>query len=166
MEKTSQEDEFVKIIQDNEKIIYKVCSAYVTDESPVADLYQEVVYNLWRSFAGFRNESAVSTWIYRVALNTCITGLRKYMKRPKHVTLTDLSGQLIEANELDDTIREMYRLIRRLTSLEKAIVLLYLDEHPYQEIADITGLTPTNVGVRLVRIKEKLKKMSDSINKE
>lgn len=155
------DDEFVKLIQDNEKIIYKVCSVYVTDETPIADLYQDVVCNLWRSFAGFRHECAVSTWMYKVALNTCITGLRKYMKRPQHVSLSALSAHLIETNDLDDTIREMYRLIRRLSSLEKAIVLLYLDEHSYQEIADITGLTPTNVGVRLVRIKEKLKKMSE-----
>lgn len=162
MEKVSLDDEFVKLIQDNEKIIFKVCSMYVTDENPVADLYQEVVYNLWKSFAGFRNESAPSTWIYRVALNTCITGLRKYMKRPQHVSLSALSAHLIVADELDDAIREMYRLIRHLSSLEKAIVMLYLDEHSYQEIADITGLTPTNVGVRLVRIKEKLKKMSNN----
>lgn len=161
MEKISLDDEFVKLIQDNEKIIYKVCSVYVTDETPIADLYQDVVCNLWRSFAGFRHECAVSTWMYKVALNTCITGLRKYMKRPQHVSLSALSAHLIETNDLDDTIREMYRLIRRLSSLEKAIVLLYLDEHSYQEIADITGLTPTNVGVRLVRIKEKLKKMSE-----
>lgn len=159
MENRSLDDEFVALVRDNEKIIYKVCSAYVTDENPVADLYQEVVCNLWKSFSGFRNESAVSTWIYRVALNTCITGLRKYMKRPQQVSLSGLSEQLIEANEWDDAIREMYRLIRCLSSLEKAIVLLYLDEHSYQKIADITGLTPTNVGVRLVRIKEKLKKM-------
>lgn len=162
MEKVSLDDEFVKLIQDNEKIIYKVCSVYVTDENPMADLYQDVVCNLWRSFAGFRYESAVSTWIYKVALNTCITGLRKYMKRPQHVSLSNLSAHLMETNDMDDTIREMYRLIRCLSSLEKAIVLLYLDEHSYQEIADITGLTPTNVGVRLVRIKEKLKKMSEN----
>ncbi|MDD2436005.1 MAG: sigma-70 family RNA polymerase sigma factor [Massilibacteroides sp.] len=160
MKKISLDDEFVKLIQDNEKIIYKVCSVYVSDETPMADLYQDVVCNLWKSFTGFRRECTVSTWIYRVALNTCISDLRKYMKRPKHVSLSLLSAHLIETNELDDAIREMYCLIRRLSSLEKAIVLLYLDEYSYQEIADITGLTPTNVGVRLVRIKEKLKKMS------
>lgn len=165
MEKRSLDDEFVQLIQENEKIIYKVCSVYVTDEDTMADLYQDVVCNLWRSFEGFRKECAPSTWIYRVALNTCITRLRKYMKRPPHVSLSALSAHLIEASDLDDTIREMYRLIRRLSALEKAIVLLYLDEHSYQEIADITGLTPTNVGVRLVRIKEKLKKMSE-INNE
>ncbi|MDD4514731.1 sigma-70 family RNA polymerase sigma factor [Massilibacteroides sp.] len=160
MDKVSLDDEFVKLIQDNEKIIYKVCSVYVTDENPIADLYQDVVCNLWRAFAGFRRECAVSTWIYKVSLNTCITGLRKYMKRPQHVSLSALSAHLMETDQ-DDTIREMYRLIRRLSALEKAIVLLYLDEHSYQEIADITGLTSSNVGVRLVRIKEKLKKMSE-----
>ncbi|WP_085537354.1 RNA polymerase sigma factor [Massilibacteroides vaginae] len=162
MEKISLDDEFVKLIQDNEKIIYKVCSVYVTDDNPIADLYQDVVCNLWRSFAGFRQECAASTWIYKVALNTCITGLRKYMKRPQHVSLAALTAHLMETDQMDGTIREMYRLIRRLSSLEKAIILLYLDEHSYQEIADITGLTPTNVGVRLVRIKEKLKKMSEN----
>ena len=164
MKKKNLENEFVKLIQDNEKIIYKVCSVYVTDDNTIADLYLEVVCNLWRSYEGFRQECAPSTWIYKVALNTCITGLRKYMKRPQHVSLNCLSEHLIATDQFDDAIREMYRLIRCLSSLEKAIILLYLDEYSYQEIADITGLTMTNIGVRLVRIKEKLKKMSESLN--
>lgn len=162
MKTTQSEDAFVKLVQENEKIIYKVCSLYVTDEYPIADLYQDVVYNLWRSFENFRYEAAVSTWMYKVALNTCISRLRKTSKRPQHVSLSSLSEYLTETNEVNENIREMYRLVRRLNSLEKAIVLLYLEERSYQEIAEITGLTPTNIGVRLVRIKEKLRKMSET----
>lgn len=165
MKRMNPDDEFVKLVQDNEKIIYKVCSVYVTDEYSMADLYQDVVYNLWKSFQGFRGECAISTWMYKVALNTCISQLRKNMKRPQHVSLSALCDHLSETGGMEENIREMYSLIRRLTSLEKAIVLLYLDEHSYQEIADITGLTPTNIGVRLVRIKEKLKKMSENLMK-
>lgn len=148
------ENEFIKLIQDNEKIIFKVCSAYVSDENPLADLYQDVVCNLWKSFAGFRNESSVSTWMYKVALNTCVTNLRRVIKKPQQVSISALSLHLADANELSEDIREMYRLIRRLSSLEKAIVLLYLDGRSYQEIAEITGLKPTTVGVRLMRVKE------------
>lgn len=156
------EKEFIKLIQDNEKIIFKVCSAYVSDENPLADLYQDVVCNLWKSFPGFRNESSVSTWMYKVALNTCVTNLRRVMKKPPQISISALSSHLEEKSELSDDIREMYRLIRQLSSLEKAIVLLYLDGRSYQEIAEISGLKPTTVGVRLMRIKEKLKKMSES----
>lgn len=162
MKNTSLDNEFVKLIQNNEKIIYKVCSCYVSEENPLPDLYQEAIYNLWKAFPAFRHDSAVSTWIYRIALNSCITGLRKEMRKPLHVPLTQFSSQLFSVDGLDDNIREMYRLIRKLSAMEKAIVMLYLDEQPYQEIAKITGLSPSNVGTRLARIREKLKRMSEN----
>jgi|SRR5690554_1228512 len=162
MEKNKREQAFVKIVQDHERIIYKVCSIYVSDTFPLADLYQEVVCNLWNGFPKFRNESTVSTWIYRVALNTCISGTRKEKKRPKgYLSVEELTDWLVEPESLDESIREMYRLINRLKTLEKVIVLLYLEEKSYQEIADITGFTLSNVGTKLKRAKEKLKQMSD-----
>jgi RNA polymerase sigma-70 factor (ECF subfamily) len=154
------EKAFIELVQQNERLIYKVCSFYVSDEFPMTDLYQEVVYNLWRSFPKFRNESSLSTWMYRIALNTCISGIRKELKRPKHVSILELEGHLIEPESMEENIREMYKLIHQLKTLERAIILLYLEEKSYQEIADITGLTINNVAIKLKRIKEKLKKMS------
>ena len=153
---------FIELVQQNERLIYKVCSFYVSDEFPMTDLYQEVVYNLWRSFPKFRNESSLSTWMYRIALNTCISGIRKELKRPKHVPIAELEEHLIEPESMEENIREMYKLIYRLKTLERAIILLYLEEKSYQEIADITGLTINNVAIKLKRIKEKLKKMSEN----
>jgi RNA polymerase sigma-70 factor (ECF subfamily) len=135
---------------------------YVSQEFPLADLYQEVVYNLWKSYPKFRNECSQSTWLYRIALNTCITGMRKELRRPKHVPILDLAEYLVEPESMEEYIKEMYRLIYQLKTLERAIVLLYLEEKSYQEIADITGLTLNNVAVKLKRIKEKLIKMSEN----
>ena len=83
MEKLELEKAFIAIVREYERVIYKVCSFYVSDEFPIADLYQEVVCSLWIAFPRFRNECAVSTWVYRIALNTCITGVRKDIRRPK-----------------------------------------------------------------------------------
>ena len=162
MNNSNIEKAFIELIRGNERLIYKVCSIYVSDEFPIADLYQEVVYNLWKGFPKFRNECSVSTWMYRIALNTCITGIRKELRRPQHVSVHELKEYLIEPESMEGNIREMYKLIYRLKTLERAIILLYLEEKSYQEIADITGLTLNNVAIKLKRIKEKLKKMSEN----
>ena len=156
------EKAFIELIRQNERLIYKVCSVYASDEFPIADLYQEVVYNLWKSFPKFRHESSLSTWMYRVALNTCITGMRKASKRPLRLVNLDLAEHLPEPESMEENIREMYQLIHQLKTLERAIILLWLEEKSYREIADITGLTVNNTAIRLKRIKEKLKKMSNN----
>jgi len=156
------EKAFIALVQENERLIYKVCSFYASDEFPMTDLYQEVVYNLWRSFPKFRQESSISTWMYRVALNTCVSGVRKELKRPKHVPILELEEHLVEPESMNENIREMYKLIHQLKSVERAIILLWLEEKSYQEIADITGFTLNNVAIKLKRIKEKLKKMSEN----
>jgi RNA polymerase sigma-70 factor (ECF subfamily) len=162
MDKSNSENAFIELIQQNERLIYKVCSMYVSDEFPMADLYQEVVYNLWKSFPKFRNECSESTWMYRIALNTCISGMRKELRRPPHVSIIDMNEYLIEPESMEENIKEMYKLIYQLKTLERAIILLYLEEKSYQEMADITGLTLSNVAVKLKRIKEKLIKMSNN----
>jgi len=162
MEKSEMEKVFIAMLRQYERVIYKVCSFYVSDEFPMADLYQEVVCNLWISFPKFRNESAVSTWIYRIALNTCITGMRKDIRRVKgSVPVVMLAESLPAPESMEENIREMYRLIAQLKTLEKAVVLLYLEEKSYQEIADITGLTVSNVATKLKRSREKLIQMSN-----
>ncbi len=162
MSNSKQEEAFVGLIKENEWVIYKVCSFYISDEFPLADLYQEVVCNLWKAYPKFRNECSISTWIYRIALNTCISGMRKELRKPRHVALVDLKEYLVEPESMEENIREMYKLIHQLKNLERAIVLLYLEEKSYQEIADITGLTLNNVAIKLMRIKEKLRKMSEN----
>ncbi|WP_165040877.1 RNA polymerase sigma factor [Dysgonomonas sp. ZJ709] len=161
MDKIDLENRFIEIIRKNERIIYKVCSFYFSDELPLSDLYQETVCNLWTAFPKFRNECTISTWIYRIALNTCVSGLRKETRQPKGMSASALYESLPAPEDMSEQIKEMYRLIHQLKTMEKAIVLLYLEEKSYQEIADITGLTVSNVATKLKRSKEKLKQMSN-----
>ena len=158
MDKTEQE--FVALIKEYERVIYKVCYLYATPNAPFNDLYQEVVLNLWKAFPKFRRECKLSTWIYRISLNTCISFMRKEKSIPEIVSLTPAEADRSE--EWDETqamLRQLYRMINRLGQLEKSIILLYLEEKSYEEISEITGLTVTNVATKLNRIKEKLRKM-------
>lgn len=155
------EQAFVSLIKEYERVIYKVCYLYATPNAPLNDLYQEVVLNLWKAYPKFRGECKVSTWIYRIALNTCISFMRKEKNIPEIVSLTPAEADRSE--EWDETqamLKQMYRLINRLGQLEKSIILLYLEEKSYEEISEITGLTVTNVATKLNRIKEKLRKMN------
>ena len=164
MSKNSQaelEQAFIQMIRKNEKIIYKVCSFYVSEQSPIEDLYQETVLNLWKSFPKFRNESSFSTWIYRIALNSCISGIRKDSKHRRQVPLALSEEVAFEPDNMEEEIRELYRLIYQLKNVERAIILLWLEEKSYQEIAEITGLSLSNVATKLKRIKENLKTMSN-----
>ena len=161
MDKSEQEKKFIEMIKQNERVIYKVCSFYASDDDPLSDLYQDVVCNLWTAFPKFRGECSISTWIYRIALNTCISNFRKKKRVPQRTPLSDIQDAFIQPDDLTAEINEMYRLIRQLKNLERAIILLYLEEKSYQEIADITGLSLSNVAVKLKRTKEKLIKMSN-----
>ena len=158
---TGIEKAFIEMVRNNERVIYKVCSFYNSEEFPLQDLYQEVVSNLWISYPKFRNESSISTWIYRIALNTCISGIRKDKRRPKGTPVSFLHDSLFEPENMGEQIKEMYKLIHQLKTLERAIVLLWLEEKSYQEIADITGMSISNVATKLKRAKVKLKEMSN-----
>ncbi|MDR0714844.1 MAG: sigma-70 family RNA polymerase sigma factor [Bacteroidales bacterium] len=161
MDKNGREEKFIDMVKQNERVIYKVCSFYASEEDPLNDLYQDVVCNLWAAYPKFRGECSASTWIYRVALNTCISNFRKKKRASQNIDLYQLQDAFIQSEDLTDEIKEMYRLIHQLKNLERAIILLYLEEKSYQEIADITGLSLSNVAVKLKRIKEKLIKMSN-----
>lgn len=154
------EQEFVSVIREYERVIYKVCYLYATPYAPLNDLYQEVVLNLWKAFPKFRKECKISTWIYRIALNTCISFMRKEKSIPEIVTITRETDHTEEPDETEIMLRQLYRLINKLGQLEKSIILLYLEEKSYEEIAEITGLTLTNVATKLSRIKDKLRKMN------
>ncbi|SHE46774.1 RNA polymerase sigma factor [Dysgonomonas macrotermitis] len=158
------ESSFIDMIRKYERVIYKVCSFYVTDEYPMADLYQDVVCNLWKGYPVFRRDSSESTWIYKIALNTCISGLRKTLRKPQKVSVSLLEGVLMEPENMEDNIKEMYRLVYKLKNVERALILLYLEEKSYKEIAEITGLSLSNVATKLKRIKLKLREMSNIKN--
>ncbi|WP_321332472.1 sigma-70 family RNA polymerase sigma factor [uncultured Bacteroides sp.] len=154
------EREFLSVIREYERMIYKVCYLYTTRNATLNDLYQEVALNIWRAYPKFRHECKVSTWIYRIALNTCISFIRKEKNIPEIVTLTqEVYWMTEEQDELQTMLRELYLLINQLSPFEKSVILLYLEEKSYEEIAEITGLTLTNVATKLSRIKEKLRKM-------
>ncbi len=161
----SKKLEFTRIIKDHEGIIFKITTIYTYNQEDQKDLYQEIVYQLWKSYDNFKGNSKISTWMYRVALNTAITRLKKEKRRGNHI---GIDGVLMQQAEQYDTAFEekleiLYAHIKKLNALEKGLILLLLEGNKYEEIAEITGLTPSNVGTRISRIKQKLK--SQIINK-
>ena len=156
----SIEDQFLKDLNQNMGIIHRVCRAYFFYEAEEReDVLQEIIYQLWKSYPNFNGAAKFSTWMYKVALNTAITHIRKNKKAPGKEKLTDNLNQIAESNDhihLEEKMKLLYAAIDTLSKVDKAIILLYLEEHSYDEIAGITGLTKTNVSVRLVRIKRSL----------
>lgn len=155
------EREFIELIEKHSRLIYKVCFMYASDNDKLNDLYQEVLINLWRSHDAFRGNATYSTWIYRIGLNTCISYIRQKKRRPLLIPLGVELENIAEQKNNREELRELYRLINQLSKIEKAIVLLYLEEKTYDEISEIVGITRGNVGVKLNRIKTKLKEMSN-----
>ena len=155
-----KKSEFITVIKTHEGIIFKVAAFYIRDADDRQDLYQEIVYQLWKSFDSFKGQSKLSTWIYRVALNTAIYALQKSKRR---ITTSVLDQEIIQvpddeySMETEERIQSLYKLIRQLNLVEKGIVLLYLEGKSYQEIAEITGISASNVGTKLSRVKEKMK---------
>lgn len=154
------EDGFARVVEQYKAVIYKVCSMYADDRDEMADYCQEVLINMWRGWGGFRGECALSTWVYRVALYTCVSFVRRKSSRPRSVSLPfDMS--VAAGEERAPMLRELYRLIGCLNRLDRALILLWLDERPYAEIAEIMGISKANVAVKIMRIKERLKRMSE-----
>mgnify|MGYP003294152258 CR=1 FL=1 len=131
------------------------------DPDEVDDLFQDVLINLWKGFDTFRGESKVDTWIWRVSLNTCISSDRKKKRSGERVPL-EMTANLFQDNDSDSKqVRQLYARINRLGLVDRAIILLWLESMTYEEIGDIVGLSAKNISVRLVRIREELKKMSN-----
>ncbi|MGB5270139.1 RNA polymerase sigma factor [Eudoraea sp.] len=154
-----KEESFTRLIKDNEGVIFKITTIYTENGQDQKDLYQEIVYQLWKSYDSFRNESKISTWMYRVALNTAIGQLKK---RKKQSITTSIDQVVLRQTENYDTefenrLKIVYEQIHQLNILEKGLILLLLEGKKYEEIAEITGLSETNVGTRISRIKQKLK---------
>jgi RNA polymerase sigma-70 factor (ECF subfamily) len=145
-------------------IIIKICRAYTNSEEDFQDYYQEVCLQIWRSKNNFRDQCEWSTWLYRISLNVCLTLLKKKKTNGKTYFTSDTLPDVIaiENNAFkDESLNQLFIAIRKLSEVDRALILLYLEEKPYQEIADILGTNANNVGVRMNRIKERLKKILD-----
>lgn len=153
-----KEVEFTNLIKEHEGIIFKITTMYTSYGQDQKDLYQEIVYQLWKSFDSFRNESKRSTWMYRVAMNTALTHIKRKKKNQVLVPIEKVVVDEIDTDnwELEERVKQLYRHIHELDVLEKGLMLLLLEGKKYDEIAEITGLSPTNVGTKISRIKIKL----------
>jgi RNA polymerase sigma-70 factor (ECF subfamily) len=161
---------FTELIAKHQNIIHKICNVYRDTEDDRKDLFQEVVYQIWKSYDSFSGQSKITTWIYRIALNTAIAPFRqgKHKMRKNQV---DLEATLHLADESAAPYRNeeaqiLYLAISRLNEVEKALTVLYLEEYSYKEIAEVMGISVTNVGVKLNRVKNKLRKIFEELNAE
>ena len=157
---TTLETKFAQTVAEHKSTIYTVCYMFSKDEDEVNDLFQETLINLWKGFEGFEQRSDIKTWIYRIALNTCISLERKKKRTPT----VRLSMDINLFEDRDEDTRQVDMLHKRISKLQpfdRAIVLLWLEELSYEEIGQIVGITAKNVSVRLYRIKEQLKNMSN-----
>ena len=155
------EKEFNELVKEHKKTIYTVCYFYSKDADEVNDFFQEILINLWRGFKDFRGDSNIKTWIYRVSLNTCTDQMRKKKRRLETIPLSVNIDLYNDDNVKTHQIQLLHDRISRLNVFDKAIILLWLENMSYSEIADIMGITVANVTTRLYRIKEQLKNMSN-----
>lgn len=168
MDTLKQKEQFVSVIEQNKGIIYKIANSFNRDEEDRKDLVQEIIFQLWRSFPGYDSRTKFTTWMYRVALNVAITSYRK--ERKKTALISPISENVIELLEdnvpIDNEVnlKLLQQFINELKELDRALMLLYLEEKSQKEMAEILGLSETNVGTKVSRIKEKLKQRFLSIN--
>ena len=154
------DQQFAQTVKEHKSTIYTVCYMFSQDADEVNDLFQEVLVNLWKGFDSFEHRSDIKTWIYRVALNTCISLDRK--KRRAATVKVTMDINLFKDNDEDTRQVDMlHKRISKLQPFDKAIVLLWLENLPYEEIGQIVGISTKNVSVRLFRIREQLKNMSN-----
>jgi RNA polymerase sigma factor (sigma-70 family) len=152
-------ERFTSVIKENEGLIFKITTLYTNSVQDRNDLYQEIVYQLWKSFASFNAQSKISTWMYRVALNTAIYHLKQTKRRVNTIPIDLETERFSDDGDKgeEEKIKLLYEHIQLLNLLEKGITLLYLEGKSHEEIAAIVGISTSNVGTRISRIKEKLK---------
>ena len=156
------EKEFAQVVREQKSTIYTVCYMFSKDNDEVNDLFQEILINLWKGFASFEGRSDIRTWVYRVALNTCITIDRKKKRTRDKEAKVEMDINLYEDNDADTKqVKKLYERINKLGVFDRAIVLLWLEGMPYDEIGQIVGISSKNVSVKLVRIREELKNMNN-----
>ena len=156
-----KQKEFSLLIKNNQGLIIKVSRLYTHSLEDQEDLFQEIVLQLWKSYDSFQGHSKISTWMYRVALNTAITLFRKKTKQPQTDELQDFHSKnfVEDSGEKEQQISLLYKVIKMLPDVERAIVMMYLDDEPYKEIADTLGITEVNARVKMNRLKKTLKEL-------
>jgi RNA polymerase sigma-70 factor, ECF subfamily len=163
LQKLELERQFEQQIKEHELLIYKVCRIYAFTEVNRQDLFQEIVIQLWKAYPKFKGDAKFSTWLYRVALNTAISGLRKEKNfiqsyepenLPLHISDTSNSAQI------EEQMQQLYLAIEKLNEIEKAIVMLYLEDKSYEEMEEILGISQGTLRVKMNRIKDKLRQMT------
>ncbi|MEM6261762.1 MAG: RNA polymerase sigma factor [Bacteroidota bacterium] len=154
----NKKQSFVDAIAAHRAILFKVASLYTSDPSDREDLMQEMIYQLWKSYDSFQGKAQFSTWMYRVAMNTAIYHLKQERRKPKLLPFSHSQPEPVQSspNPMDEQWLILQQHLQGLNLLEKSIVLLYLEQKSYKEIAEITGLSESNVGTRLSRIKQKI----------
>jgi RNA polymerase sigma-70 factor (ECF subfamily) len=160
-----KKDRFTEAVQKNERLIYKVAGFYVDNLHDRQDLVQEIIYQLWKSFDSFGNRSSVTTWMYRVAMNTAICFLNKTKRRisTESIDQTTLEYAASGNDDTEQRLKIMYDHIRQLNLIEKGVLMLFLEGKSHEEIGGLVGLSTSNVGTKLSRIREKLKKQITKI---
>ena len=154
------EQQFAHFVREHKSTIYKVCYMFSKDNDEVSDLFQEILVKLWKGFGSFEGRSDIKTWVYRVSLNTCITLDRKKKRHQKKDSLS-MDINLYDDNDSDTLqVKQLYKRINKLGFFDRAIILLWLEGIPYDEIGEIVGISAKNVSVKLVRIREQLKNMN------
>ncbi|MCT2407732.1 sigma-70 family RNA polymerase sigma factor [Chryseobacterium antibioticum] len=157
---TELEKTFVDFFRPNQRLIHKICRIYTDNVEDHEDLFQEITVQLWRSFPGFKGEAKFSTWMYRVALNTAMTLFRKPKKKELKHADVDVSSLKIEYEAYEDNehkLKKMYKAIHELSDVEKALIMMYLEDKPYKEIGEILGITEGNARVKMNRAKNNLR---------
>lgn len=158
---TTGKEIFTQLIQENKNIIFKICNSYCSNKDDRDDLAQEIVFNLWKAFPAYTPDYKLTTWMYRIALNVAISFYRKEKRAIQFTTYSESLIVFEESNgdnaEVESNLSLLQKFIHELKEIDKSIILLYLDNKSHKEIAEITGITETNVGTRINRIKEKLK---------
>ena len=155
------EKEFIELIKNHKGILHKICNVYFIRSPYKEDYFQEILIRLWKSYPSFRNQSAFSTWLYRVALNTAIDIIRKENLQPIHSELSKIEYNIPdqEPNIESDEKEMLYQAISQLSDVEKAIIILYLEDYSYKEIGEIIGISEGNTAVKINRIKNHLIKI-------
>lgn len=156
---SESEKEFLHKLNEHQKIIHKVCNLYMHFPEDKEDLFQEVTLQAWKAYHKFRGDAKFSTWLYRVALNTAITFFRKEKRQSFIDSVSEIPDKQVssEKDQIEEQTRAMYLAIGELSKIDKAIVMLYLEDYSYAEISEIIGITANNIAVKMNRIKGKLR---------
>jgi RNA polymerase sigma-70 factor, ECF subfamily len=157
---SEEEKKFVNLINEHQGLIHKVCIMYENDREIRNDLFQEIVLQLWKSFPSFRGEAKITTWMYRIALNTAISGFRKETRKVLTEDLREAHFNISETgDDKEESLQKLQWAIKQLNEIDRAMIMMALEEIPYEEIAETIGISQNNVRVRMNRIREKLRKL-------